>query len=100
MKKNLILFLLAMLTISVTTMSHGTPETTDTVSQNKLLGRGSAISLEELATIADLSSARDEKGNPVTLEEGSYQVGSFKRTTISVVPNSGKADDVITLNLK
>ncbi|HIC7358978.1 TPA: hypothetical protein ACW6D3_002677 [Legionella pneumophila] len=62
--------------------------------------RGSSITLDELAQIADLSSARDQKGNPVTLEEESYQVGSFTKGTVTVIPQSGNADDVITLDLK
>lgn len=65
------------------------------------VARGKAISMEELTAIADLSSARDEGGNSVTLDEGGeYSIGSFTRATVTVVPVNGKAKDVITLDLK
>ncbi|HAU0116411.1 TPA: hypothetical protein JBE95_12640 [Legionella pneumophila] len=99
-KLNFLLYLLTMLAISFVTMGHGTTEVTDTTNQTKHMYRGSSISLEELAQVADLSSARDQKGNPVTLEEESYQVGSFTKGTVTIIPKSGKADDVITLDLK
>lgn len=101
MKKiNFLLYLLAMIAISFVTMGHGTTETTDTMNQAKHIYRGSSITLEELAAVADLSSARDQKGNPVTLEEESYQVGSFTKGTVTIIPKSGNGDDVITLDLK
>lgn len=61
--------------------------------------RGQSITQNQLAAIADITSARDEKGNPVVLSENSYEVGSFTRATISIAPPGGKADDVITLDL-
>lgn len=65
------------------------------------VARGKAISMDELTAIADLSSARDEKGNTVSLnEEGGYTIGSFTRGTITIVPVNGKVEDVITLDLK
>ncbi|HAU2157961.1 TPA: hypothetical protein JBK36_16060 [Legionella pneumophila] len=101
MKKiNVLLYLLTMLTISFATISHGASEDTDTTNPTKYIYRGSSITLEELATVADLSTARDQKGNPVTLEEESYQIGSFTRGTVTIIPKSGQADDVITLDLK
>ncbi|MFC7781258.1 hypothetical protein [Legionella taurinensis] len=101
MKKiNLLLYLLTMLAISFVTMGHETTQATDTTDQTKHMYRGSSITLEELAAVADLSTARDQKGNPVTLEEESYQVGSFTKGTVTIIPKSGKADEVITLDLK
>lgn len=68
---------------------------------NVHVARGKAISMEELTAIADLSSARDEGGNPVTIDEGGeYSIGSFTRATVTVVPVNGNAKDVITLDLK
>jgi len=61
--------------------------------------RGQSITQNELSAMADLSSARNEKGDSVVLNDNSYEVGSFTRTTISIVPPSGKAADVITLDL-
>ncbi|HAT4425591.1 hypothetical protein SC663_09625 [Legionella pneumophila serogroup 1] len=101
MKKiNFLLYLLTMLAISFVIMGHETTEATDTKNQTKHMYRGSSITLEELAKVADLSSARDQKGNPVTLEEENYQVGSFTKGTVTIIPKSGEADDVITLDLK
>ncbi|WP_454783572.1 hypothetical protein [Legionella sp. WA2022007384] len=101
MKKiNFLLYLLTMLAISFVTMGHEITGTSENANQTKHMYRGSSITLDELAQVADLSSARDQKGNPVTLEEESYQVGSFTKGTVTVIPQSGKADDVITLDLK
>lgn len=62
MKKiNVLLYLLTMLTISFATISHGASEDTDTTNPTKYIYRGSSITLEELATVADLSTARDQK---------------------------------------
>ncbi|HAT2081745.1 MULTISPECIES: hypothetical protein [Legionella] len=99
-KINFLLYLLTMLAISFVTMGYGTTEATDTTNQTKHMYRGSSITREELAQVADLSSARDQKGNPVTLEEESYSIGSFTKGTVTIVPKSGKADEVITLDLK
>ncbi|CCD08927.1 conserved exported protein of unknown function [Legionella pneumophila subsp. pneumophila] len=101
MKKiNFLLYLLTMLAISFVTLGHEITKTAENANQTKHMYRGSSITLEELAQVADLSSARDQKGNPVTLEEESYQVGSFTKGTVTVIPQSGKVDDVITLDLK
>lgn len=62
--------------------------------------RGKPIKLSEISAIADVSSARDQKGNPVELEGDEYIVGSFTRTTLTIVPPEGKPQDVITLDLK
>ncbi len=61
--------------------------------------RGQSISLDTLSTIADASSAQDQQGNPIQLTDKTYTVGSFNKTTITIVPPNGGADDVITLNL-
>lgn len=61
--------------------------------------RGQPIKVSDIEAIADISSARDQKGNPVTLEGDTYTIGSFTRTTLTVVPPDGKPEDVITLDL-
>ncbi|CAM2832128.1 TPA: hypothetical protein NHI63_002536 [Legionella pneumophila] len=99
-KINFLFYLLTMLAISFVTLGHGTTETTENANQTKHMYRGSSITREELTQVADLSSARDQKGNPVTLEEESYSIGSFTKGTVTIVPKSGKADEVITLDLK
>lgn len=61
--------------------------------------RGQPIKLSDLSAIADMSSARDQKGNPAEVDEDVYTIGSFTRTTITIVPQDGKPEDVITLDL-
>ncbi|KTD57815.1 hypothetical protein [Legionella shakespearei] len=62
--------------------------------------RGKSVTLNELSSVADLSTARNQKGNPVTLEDVNYTVASFTRTTITIEPPNGSTADVITLDLK
>lgn len=62
--------------------------------------RGKTISADDLSQIADVASARNQKGGTVSLEADEYEIGSFTNTTITVVPPGGGPDDVITLDLK
>lgn len=62
--------------------------------------RGKTISASDLSQIADVASARSQKGDAVSLEDEEYEIGSFTNTTITVVPPGGGPDDVITLHLK
>lgn len=62
--------------------------------------RGNAISLNDLALIADTASARDEQGNPVTLKDDSYVIGAYSSSTISISPPGSPASALITLDLK
>lgn len=62
--------------------------------------RGKSVTVDELSSVADIASARNQKGNPVTLEEEHYTVASFTRTTITIEPPNGSPSDVITLDLK
>lgn len=65
--------------------------------------RDQPMTLQQLGIVADLSTARDEQGKSVTLEEGDYLLASFKRTTISVAQVNDKGEPskkIITLDLK
>ncbi len=74
------------------------PENPAPISQ---LVRGAEITVGSLGTIADVSSAKNQKGDPVVLDEAaSYKIASFTRTTLSIVPENGGVDDVITVDLK
>ncbi len=61
--------------------------------------RGQSMTKDQLASIASLSSARDQQGNSVPINAKIYTIGSFTRTTITIVPPNGGTDDVITLDL-
>ncbi len=77
---------------SATTTSSGAVHKIDVT-------RGQTLSVKVLSSIAELSSARDQQGHLVSLNEKEYTVGSFTKTTISIVPRNGGLDDVITLDL-
>ncbi|KTD45597.1 hypothetical protein Lrub_2394 [Legionella rubrilucens] len=62
--------------------------------------RGRTISASDLSQIADVASARNQKGGSVSLDADEYEIGSFTNTTITVVPPGGGPADVITLDLK
>jgi hypothetical protein len=62
--------------------------------------RGKSVTLNELSSVADISTARNQKGKPVTLEDVNYTVASFTRATITIEPPNGTPADVITLDLK
>ncbi|QRN04670.1 hypothetical protein GH742_12780 [Legionella sp. MW5194] len=62
--------------------------------------RGRTISASDLSQIADVASARNQKGGSVSLDANEYEIGSFTNTTITVVPPGGGPADVITLDLK
>lgn len=74
-------------------------ETPDGLINKVLVTREQMMSIKVLASIADLSSARNQQGKPVALIDELYFVGSFTKTTISVVPPYGGVDDIITLDL-
>ena len=80
-----------LLPISGFPQTSSPPATPASVNQETIqVTRGQAISQSGLAAIADIASARDEKGNPVVLNEDSnYVIGSYTRTTIRVIVRSG-----------
>ena len=61
--------------------------------------RGQSMTLDELSSIAKVSTARDEQGNAVSLENKSYTIESYTRGTVSVIPSNGQEEDLITLDL-
>lgn len=64
------------------------------------LNHGKKLTYDQIASVTDIKSARDQSGNPITLDQNiSYTIGSFTRTTISLVPPNGGIDDEITLDL-
>ncbi len=63
------------------------------------LTRGQSMTLDELSSIAKVSTARDEQGNTVSLKDESYIVESYTRVTVSVIPSNSKDEDLITLDL-
>lgn len=71
---------------------------TDTSKQIRLT-RGQSMTLDELSSIAKVSTARDEQGNAVSLKDKSYTIESYTRGTVSVIPSNGKEEDLITLDL-
>jgi len=63
------------------------------------ISRGQTITIDQLAKFAKLTSARDETGEPVALKEQEYTVGSFSRTTITIIPSGGDIERLITLDV-
>ena len=89
--------------MAITVQAAGANESTPESSEDKVktveVVRGKPITIDDLGAIADLSTARDQKGNPVTLDFDTYEIGSFSKTTITIVPPNGKPEDVITLDI-
>jgi hypothetical protein len=64
------------------------------------LNHGTILTYDQIAAIANIQSARDQSGNPVTLDKTvKYTLGSFTRATMSVVPPGGGMGNEITLDL-
>ncbi|MBJ15475.1 MAG: hypothetical protein CMF38_02400 [Legionellaceae bacterium] len=62
--------------------------------------RNKPMSVQELGIVADLDSARNQKGQPVILESGIYILTSFKNTTMSVKNIKNLDLGIITLDIK
>ncbi len=75
---------------------RGMPEESPRKTQ---ISRGQSITIDQLAKFAKLTSARDETGEPVALKEQEYTVGSFSRTTITIIPSGGDIENLITLDV-
>ena len=102
-KHNYVLSVLVCSILSVTALAEEVGQQPTNTSNTKTYSfkatRGHAITLDELASIADVSSARDEPGNPVVLSGKDYTVATYTRTTISILPTTGDQNGIITLDL-
>lgn len=105
MKKHLAI--LGILFISFTSLVFAqdtTPQEKETDTKNTTtihVKRGQALSYNEVAAIAEINTARNEKNEPVQLDaEKTYNIASFTNATITIMPPDGSNNDVITLDLK
>ena len=92
-----------LLSMSTMTMAQDADEQpTDTppdVSNQATIVRGQSMTVGQISSIADLKSARNEAGQPVSLTDKTYTIGSFTKTTLTILPPNGATEDVITLDL-
>ncbi len=105
MKKQLaILGILFILFTSLAFAQDATPQSTKTDTKTTTIihvKRGQALSYNDVTAIAEISSARNEKGDPVQLDATkTYSIASYTNATVSIMPPDGAAGDVITLDLK